>query len=865
MNVSSRRAGLIGETWTATNFTQLNEAGNFFQLSFDDQRILLEYDIDFQGFQIPLKYVLAADAKSLQFLRINDVLSHTMRLGADVKFDASQCSKDKNFLQNRTNGIYRNYNRNRYDEVDMDTVIADARINKRIYLSDIPTVDIPDFARVVAQQLKKKLPWYWIVSLNLQSVSNVAEKFEDREAVSAYISKNVLNLTDFEEKAFHDIFTSNRVIFLVTLSADLNRENASREIRLLNAIKRESDNQLWIFGSVRNFDLISRLSMTVYRQLPIEDNFWVRSADKLFYAWDKFDRRQAKDRNEWRLELSVWANISIENSLHCDDHDDVWDRSLYGIFKHYTDIIISSIESPTLTRTDVESIYQHRAMQTLFPNYYQGHLAESWFPNLPMVDFSTLNFDRSFIYRNRIHAVTAEFFVVEFFRQRLFASGKNVTDSIPNTLKAILSDWDQYDKVHVFMEGLYTFLLSGTQTEALNGAVKHFEQFYTTAKLQQILIHAIYLGDVNTVKIIAKTFENNPKELCELLDYKAGPVGEAAEFQSVDFVERLLKLLRDQLDADCFKNLFFKRGIYDRNPIFLSAERMDNFDFLLNHPIVPLTSNEKAYLLMEFDEKGKNVLVNLMDFRKSKCFSNAFKAMGQFLDKEHAKELLYIDPFLKQLHSIDFDLVSPEIFDVLLHWSKVYSLRNETRKIFVMENSQYLRSRLLRDANSFVVEAFWSFFETVYRSSSERKVFLNQNEDILQDAMHNNDRKVFSFVKEKFDLLLGPQKSKTLIWDLMLESVYRFHHRQLEEIDFYWPFFEEIYRNQEERRVKLKEKDSSHRTLLYLAWYESINKYWFVVEKYNELLNQDEMHRAERNESDSPWYMKLWNHLWFSS
>lgn len=843
--VNNNTHTLPGKLGMSTTFNQLNDERNWFQLSIDDQRKLLDYDIDFQGTKIPLKYVFAADDESLEFLQINDILSHNITLGVDGKFNViCGCYKENRFLENRT----KNFERfDVYDEVGIDHVVDNARINKGVYLSDVPQEDIPNLVKVVAQKIKKRMPSYWIVIFDFQSFDNIAKTYANGDSILEYVSKNVLNLTHFEEHAFRDFFASNRVVFLCTLSTEANTKATHNPINLLNAIRRQSNNHLWIFNTVRKLDLASEFNVKIYRQLPIEDRYWIYSKNH----WsDRIERRKAKDYNEWKLELSAWANITTAKSTNCDDDAD---KTLYGLFKHYTNIIISSTQYPSLTATDVESIYQKRSLLMLFPEY--SDLVESWFPNSPTtVDFDTINFDRSYIYRDQIHAVTAEFFVVDFFNQQLFSSDRNVTESIPKTLMAILTDWDQYVKINRFLEGVLLF--SDTKTEASDRAAKHFRQFYTTEELQGILVHAVYVGDFNTVRMLAKRFGNNSKELCKFFDYKDGPVNHAAEYRTVDFMERLLKLLRDLLDVDCFKNLFFKKGTRDRNPIFLSAKRIDNFDFLLNHPVVPLTNKEKAHFLVELDEQGKSILRDLIEYRKAESFSNALKTMGQKLDREQAMKLLdNNETFLDRLSSIDLDLVSPSAFDVLLRWSEVYALNNELRKMFVSENFQYLRFTLLRNANIYVVEAFWTFFDSIYRSTAERKMFLDQNAEIFQNAMQNNDRDVFRFVREKYDLLFGPQKSKTMIWELMSNSIYRYY--RIKSIGFYWPFFEEIYRNKEERRAKLKEKDHSHRTLLYRAREVSCDKLVFIRDKYNELLNQDDMKRAEINESDLPWYKKI--------
>ena len=206
--------------------------------------------VNFQGIEMKFKEFLPENSQSLKELPLNilitkNYLSISNKIENDTKYYVRRKFIDSTARCNRWD-----QERNEYvDEYDKPIKtfdeIAETEIIKVILLADEPKAGKTSTFKSIATRLKAKFVDKWIVFIDHKHHADVYRTCKsvecNQQKLSSFISQDVLQLIEFEQKIFEEFFIEGRVIVLLEMNV-FYQEILDFAVRL----KELSQNQLWI-------------------------------------------------------------------------------------------------------------------------------------------------------------------------------------------------------------------------------------------------------------------------------------------------------------------------------------------------------------------------------------------------------------------------------------------------------------------------------------------------------------------------------------------------------------------------------------------------------------------------------------------
>jgi len=214
------------------------------------QQLLYDIKVNFQGKDMKLKEFLPETSQTLKDLPLNilitkNYLTISHKIENDTKYYVRRKFIDSTARCNRWD-----QERNEYvDEYDKPIKtfdeIAETESIKVILLADEPKAGKTATFKSIATRLKEKFVDKWIVFIDHKHHADVYRTCKsvewNQQKLSSFISQDVLQLLEYEQKIFEEFFIEGRVIVLLEMNV-FYQEILDFAVRL----KELSQNQLWI-------------------------------------------------------------------------------------------------------------------------------------------------------------------------------------------------------------------------------------------------------------------------------------------------------------------------------------------------------------------------------------------------------------------------------------------------------------------------------------------------------------------------------------------------------------------------------------------------------------------------------------------
>lgn len=417
-----------------------------------------------------------------------------------------------------------------------------------------------------------------------------------------------------------------------------------------------------------------------------------------------------------------------------------------------------------------------------------------------------------------IHRTFGEFCIADFFYHKIFLDKINtnihskrfpILANVQNQMNASLSllrfAWEgidpktltrvkrpvetvmrfNYKMIRKFLDSAFETFCFEEDSERLKRIKSTIGKVFIEQGLQSVFFQSVVEGLNNMIKIVIKMVENKEMtnslwQLKEFGQYKGvNAVMIAFEHQSVEFIDNFLSLSNSVLDPEVFNQLLMSKDNMGRNIIFhIIANRSGNVEFFLNHPQIPLTVKERDNMLIDTDDRGRNLLMQTLKyvFVLDKDLSDFYNILGMVRKKfgeVEAKHLLTsVDEDNQNIlhHAcsriekvIGFKAFCQTLKDNLMQ-SQIQEMFHKRNNFVGGETLIMFEAQFFRDEEVF--EIFWKFFEEVFDIRERKAILLQADGDnltVIQCASRNVNPKVFEFILNAFEDLFGAETVKEKI------------------------------------------------------------------------------------------------------
>lgn len=285
------------------------------------QQMLMDMKINFQGVEMKLKEFLPENSSSLKELPLNAIMkSGHLNVSHKIENDTKYYVRRK-FIDSTARGNRWDQERNQYvDEYDKPIKsfdeISGTEATRVIFLADEPKAGKTATFKSIATRLKEKFVNKWIVFIDHKHHADVyrtCKSIEWNQAkLAAFLSQEILQLQEFEQKIFEEFFMDGRVIVLLEMNV-FYQEILDFAVR----IKELSGNQLWISSWPQHANkLEAAFKIKAFKLVPFDDQNRREFFEKFLNSKGIFEKEEL-DRKIQDLESFLQIHNKDDN-FPCD-------------------------------------------------------------------------------------------------------------------------------------------------------------------------------------------------------------------------------------------------------------------------------------------------------------------------------------------------------------------------------------------------------------------------------------------------------------------------------------------------------------------------------------------------------------------
>lgn len=770
---------------------------------------LLKTQIVFQGHKMHLGQILKTSPELCKHLNLSNLLAKdvNIEIGKPVKFDEVEHFERK-FLPP---GSFRLQGSDLFSsEMNLNGFLntVDHFKIKTIILSDEPGMGKSTEFKFLAKKLKQRLPSYWVEFIDLKLFykaflpdGKVMKQFKTCSAIANYFCRELLKIEGFEAKVFTHLLKEGSVIFLMDGFDEISPSFKEFNLALFEKILKMTSNQLWV--STRPHlenELVVKLKVNPHKIRPLslaDRAIFIRQILKNKKIDDRLIDAKVREIERFLLDLgrTVFDPFGVTNPIILSMVVKIFENnpeaklmqvSYYSIYKGFVNRMIKNCmkkgfdalndSAAFIESVDIKQIYEREAFRAVL-NIHNADIKnaiESCFDifteitedSLSRIGLMTIDGSgRSHF----IHLTFADYFVAKFLLEKVFAS-KDYTDiaaPIVKLLKIILTE--------PMLRMIRVFIDSGIETQSLDSTFIQniLSQNFSPKELCQIFRNAIQEGSITFARAISKHFASDTTKLNRLWLFKVDELFYPNAFlkalsveKSIEFLEQLLALAREDLDDLSYKKIFLDVDLNKLNIFHLVVQNKSGlkspgyFEFFLTNQLVPLSNDEKLEFLTAKTKNGSNLLIHAICNYNTLEVPRILKLIKDEFGFENVLTVLKVDSSAQHFFNtwkclfewVSIESVMKNFLDEMLE-----TFTSQENEVMFFTNESFITNSIEMAAcvssSENILNEFWEFFEKVLSDAAVRRNFLMQEKSGLT-AFHyatmNPNEKVFIYMKEKY-------------------------------------------------------------------------------------------------------------------
>lgn len=775
------------------------------QLSTETQNILSEYQITFQGNEMMLKEIFYNNSEALEKISLKDLMAkNNIKVGSATNFSEVEFYIPRKFIQND------------HDEYQPDEFFNIFDEESILLLSDGPGHGKTTEFKRISDVLKRKNPSSWIIYLDLKEFVDFYQK-NDRSSIGIedagkFISEKMLKIKNFEEAAFLEFYSSNRIIFLMDGFDEISPSYKNFVMSLAASITTMTTNKLWI--ATRNHmekelsDRFSNPSTFKMKPLSMEDQktFFENFLKLKILNEDDLSRRLNEIENFLSsinthtyysvsnpLLMRMIAEVSIDESSFFSD-----DSSLFYVYDVFVKKMIENLlkdkgplPKEEYSKWDVtyRVLHYKYAFQIFYNNEEIEKLDEMFFSEHPVLSLEQiarvgLMSSDSSDKLQFIHQTFAEFLVADFFYKKIFCNKRLAPDEfdmISEFLESILVTSPDRQMIRSFLnDALYEISSIDKKSKIFQNAKKVFDKFCSKDENHEIFHLFIEEGCMNLIRAFSMFVQEDQQLLNKIWVQKENLLGHnilmtSVKYQSLSFLEKLWELAKKMLDKEIIKSLIFLKNDFNENIFFHIHDKnqildLQFFEFFVINSRELLTNEEVVDAVKKL---FSDELITVLLSSKRYGYNFDIKERLNIAQKHVNIDLLSI--LTSSYISNEGDLLRMEFNQRTQNEIKVFSddlklkLGSDKFKEVLLKANSYGSSPIMMAAENGNPDAFtvpWSLVEENFEADKQRELLLQEDDEfltVLGWATRNENVETFEYVKNIYVRLFDDAKLKEVI------------------------------------------------------------------------------------------------------
>lgn len=825
---------------------------------------LLNREIIFQGQKMFFGEVLQSDSSALE-VSLSE-LSMLEEIGKAPEFDELRIHIDRKFLQSNAEKV----NETESTELRSDKLLEFVEGKKVVVLSDERGKGKTTELRLLTKLLKLKYPKHWVALADLKDLIidfDDKSQFETSTDITQLFCNEVLKISHGEAAVFMNLFINGNVIILMDGFDEISLSVRQFVLKLTNAIKEKSGNQVWIATRPQTQeDLRDKLNGEIFKLKPlahqdleifveallmndgnVTDNHEKKTeeASRFLFGLNSYRSNKIEEPIIFRLLMEVFAE-------NCSTKLD--QTNYFSLFKRFVDIMIEKFlsigKNNEVISINIFAFHQKYALMSIFGDQMkesnemiEKHFASFKLPQIRQmtsVGFVSSNGSKEIQF---LDLTLAEFFAADFFYKNLFLRDDQEDGNIVKLFTALWAENKSYScrMVTIFLDSVFE---TSTAPE-LEKYQTRFVRMLSEKDLQEVFRLAAFDGCLNMIQIISLIFKDREETLFEMWSMRrfgTNALMMAVESQRLENIDRMMKIAHEVLPPRHFKGLFISQSSIGMPNLYFAASSSfaeGAAAFIVNHRLNPLTDEESRQLLT-VNIHDSNILLTSCEMTTDlRGLKNNFQVVK---DKCSAAELKTMFSEGKLLFIALPSIQKPETFVWLSERFKEIFTIDEIKDIFRnVHNSDDDKFSLIHVASRWtglVFKAFFIFLEEVFREKSEQKQFLaldfhngvTSGVTMFHYVTENADDEAFLLIKSKYEALFTIEEMKEMILSPQLNifAIAIQGYNNVRTIAALWSYMQELLDVETLKQVLLKREIEMNQ-----KWHET---FWQSEKRFNDVV-----------------------------
>ncbi|KAG5668788.1 hypothetical protein PVAND_016714 [Polypedilum vanderplanki] len=824
------------------------------------QNILMDFNVNFQGYEMKLKNFLVEGSASWKEVPLNILLTKgSLKIGEKIENDTKYYVR-RMFIDSTARSNRWDQERNEFvDEYDKPIKsfdeITGTEATKVILLADEPKAGKTSTFKSIATRLKEKFIGKWIVFIDHKHHADVYRTCKSIEwnqhKLAQFISQDVLQLQEFEQKIFEEFFVDGRVIVLLEMNV-FYQEILDFAVR----IKELSKNQLWISSWPQHANkLEAAFKTTAFKLVLFNDEnrreFFVKFLnskgitdeleieERLKEIEDFLQLRHKEDGFPFDIPLMLRMVAEVyENSLNSPTQK-FSSNNLFSLYQAFTTRTLGSLASNS--RLNIMQLHQKYALKEVFCRKKKND-CEEIVKSLQILAPRCGNnhkkiFTCGIMYKLEraklkfIHKTFADFFVAQYIidnvlnanmsgnnteaelRSLLFLNIIRDSNRCHKTIHRFLDNYIEMNEAELeerFDESCYTFLSNFKPPNYFRGLlwrlarhrcfflIKFLTELYSDD--EKILREMWGVVSLDGYSFLFKTIDKEDGEIDFTFTERVWSLAREVFHDRKDLIA-ILKTTLIRSSCSVFKNVFPNFWIF--------AD-----EFLTQSEKIEILTKDALQLFVR--NKTKKFFSDVCEIAEANLTHNEMKL---FLTNHDADGKNFLYHFSKSMDD--------EALLEFLEKVKKYLTIEEQKSLLTKRLKAMLEEDKKTPPRSF--HALWSFAEQQLDKDELKSLLLTTNSSgftIFHETIIEGDEKTFNFMVEVHERILEKEEIKELIMRKFQSNktlLFKSMGVSIESILMLWDYLQDLLDDDEETLKKfLAHRDDFGDTAFSsMKWYDA--------------------------------------------